>query len=116
MGQVILSLEEYEELKKKADAGEIARDVANSYRDIFKLYKSYGDDKIVLEIKVKKAAEILKSMIVESEFNDGTYEVEVDENNLDYGANVAEYYVKAVKKQDKVTEELAEEEDTSHGN
>lgn len=110
MGQVLLSLEEYEVLKKKADAGEIARDVANGYRDIFKLYKSYGDDKIVLEIKVKKAAEILKSMLVESEFNDGTYEVEVDEDNLDYGANVAEYYVKAVKKKEKLEEAETQEE------
>ncbi|WP_410495056.1 hypothetical protein QTL86_12950 [Cellulosilyticum sp. ST5] len=75
MAQVILSLEEYEELKKKADAGEIARDVAKNYRNIFKLYKAYGDEKIYLEIEVGKVAEILKSMLIENGFNNDTYEI-----------------------------------------
>lgn len=103
MGQVNLSLEEYDQLKKKAD-------VAAQVRDCFTLDRGYNGNEIKLSISVIKAAEIFKAMFAESVYNNGNYEVEVDEEILLYEVDVAGYYVKAVKKQE-LKEETREDEE-----
>ena len=91
MGQVVLSLEKYDQLKKEAD-------IAAQLRDCFTLNREYNGD-IKLQITVGKAAEIFKSMFATSLYNDGSYEVQVDKEWW-YETEVAGYYVKAVRKQD----------------
>ena len=91
MGQVILSLEEYDQLKKQAD-------VIAQVRDCFTLYRGYEGD-IKLNISISKAAEIFKAMFAESVYNDGSYEIQVNYSQWDE-TDVAGYYVKAVKKED----------------
>ena len=103
MGQVVLSLEEYDQLKKQAD-------IAAQTRDCFALYRGYSGD-IKLQVTVGKAAEIFKAMFSESRYNDGSYEIEVDEERLLYETDVAEYYVKAVKKKEEPKEETEEEDE-----
>lgn len=102
MGQVNLSLEEYDQLKKQAD-------VAAQVRDCFTLDRGYDGD-IKLQVTVGKAVEIFKAMFSESAYNDGNYEVEVDEERLSYEIDVAGYYVKAVKKQEFQEESREDEE------
>lgn len=92
MGQVNLSLEEYDNLKKQAD-------IAAQARECFVISRSYNSD-VTLKISVGKAAELFKSLFNGSIYDDGSYEIEVDENNLDYETEVASYYVKAVKKEE----------------
>lgn len=99
MGQVVLSLEEYDQLKKQAD-------VVAQVKDCFSLDRSYGGE-VKLNISVGKTAEIFKAMFAESVYNDGTYEVQVDKD-LGYTTDVAGYYVKAVKKVEE-PEEIQEE-------
>ena len=94
MGQVVLSLEEYDQLKKQTN--------------IFSLEKSFCGE-IKLSISVGKAAEIFKAMFEESIYNNGTYEIQVDKD-LDYTTDVPGFYVKAVKKADKPVEEQEEVE------
>ena len=90
MGQVILSLIEYDELKKQAN-------LVEQTKDCFLLEKSYNGE-IKLNISVGKAAEIFKALFSESYYNNETYEIEVDKDLLDYKTDVAGCYVKAVKK------------------
>lgn len=101
MGQVVLSLEEYDQLKKETN-------IAAQVRDCFSLEKTYGGE-IKLSISVGKAAEIFKAMFEESIYNNGTYEIQVDKD-LDYTTDVAGYYVKAVKKKEEPEEAEAQEE------
>lgn len=101
MGQVILSLEEYDQLKKQADLAEQAR-------DCFTLGKGYDGD-IKLNISISKAAEIFKAMFAESVYNDGSYEIQEKYYQWEE-ADVAGYYVKAVKKQE-LKEETKEDEE-----
>lgn len=91
MGQVVLSLEEYDQLKKQAD-------IAAQTRDCFSLDKNFSGE-IRLYVSVGKAAEIFKSIFDKSLYNDDTYEIQVDKD-LDYTVDVAGYYVKAVKKKE----------------
>ena len=106
MGQVILSLEEYDQLKKQAD-------VVAQVKDCFSLDRVYNGD-IKLNVSISKAAEIFKAMFAESVYNDGSYEIQVNPVQFDE-IDVAGYYVKAVRKEesieDKVYEELMEDEE-----
>lgn len=106
MGQVSLSLEEYDQLKKQTN-------IAAQVRDCFSLEKSYGGE-IKLSISVGKAAEIFKSIFEQSIYSNGTYEIQVNKD-LDYTTDVAGYYIKAVKRVEETVGE-EEEEDTSNGN
>lgn len=101
MGQVVLSLEEYDQLKKQAD-------VVAQVKDCFSLDRSYGGE-VKLNISVGKTAEIFKAMFAESVYNDGTYEVQVDKD-FGYTTDVAGYYVKAVKKKEELEEVEVQEE------
>ena len=92
MGQVNLSLEEYDQLKKQAD-------VAAQVRDCFSLYRNYSGDEIKLNISISKAAEIFKAMFVESVYNDGSYEIQLEHSQFSE-TDVAGYCIKAVKKDD----------------
>ena len=107
MGQVHLSLEEYDQLKKQAD-------VVAQVRDCFSLYRSYDGNEIKLNISLDKAAEIFKAMFSESVYNNGSYEIQVGDSQWGE-TDVAGYYVKAVKKEesteDKVKEEFMEDEE-----
>lgn len=98
MGQVVLSLEEYDQLKKQAD-------VVAELKGCFKLEKDYEGKEITLAIPVKKAAEIFGELFTESEYNDGSYVMEIE--HKDYTVNVANWYVKALKKPE-VIEEVEE--------
>ena len=106
MGQVVLDLEEYDQLKKQTD-------IAAQVRDCFSLKRSYNGE-IKLNISVGKAAEIFKAMFDESIYNDGTHEIEVD-GNLDYNTDVAGYYVKAVEKSKELEEVETQEETETEG-
>lgn len=106
MAQVILSLEEYDQLKQKADA-------TAALSKCFELDKDYDGEKITLAIPIKKAAEIFKTMFIGSEYDDGTFEIEEDIRN--YNISVADYYIKAVKKVEKSVEEVQEEQEESEG-
>lgn len=92
MGQVNLSLEEYDQLKKQTD-------LVAQVRDCFSLERNYNGDEIKLNISISKAAEIFKAMFLESEYNDGSYEIQIINTQFDE-IDVAGYYVKAVKKED----------------
>lgn len=102
MGQVNLSLLEYNQLMKQAD-------VAAQVRDCFTLYRSYDGNEIKLNISISKAAEIFKAMFAKSVYNDGSYEIQLNLSQWDE-IDVAGYYVKAVKKED-VQEEIREGEE-----
>lgn len=106
MGRVILSLEEYDQLKKQAD-------LVAQVGDCFTLYRGYDGD-IKLNISISKAAEIFKAMFAESVYNDGSYEIQVKHSQWDE-TDVAGYCVKAVKKgestEDKFKEESREDEE-----
>ena len=102
MGQVILSLEEYDQLKKQTD-------VVAQVRDCFSLDKNYNGDEIKLNIAISKAVEIFKSMFLESKYNDGSYEIQVNHSKWDE-IDVAGYYVKAVKKEEFIEEAREDEE------
>lgn len=104
MGQVILSLIEYDQLKKKSD--EVAQ-----LKECFKLNKNY-DGKITLRIPVEKATKIFKKLFDESEYNDGSYVLDIDSRYIDIDADIAEWYVKAIKKEEsKEDEETKEDEE-----
>ena len=101
MGQVVLSLEEYDQLKKETN-------ITAQVRDCFSLEKSYGGE-IKLSISVGKAAEIFKSIFEQSIYSNSTYEIQVDKD-LDYTTDVAGYYIKAVKRVEEPEEAEAQEE------
>ncbi|WP_410497233.1 hypothetical protein QTL86_11320 [Cellulosilyticum sp. ST5] len=99
MGQVILSLEEYEKLRKQADAvAELSK--------CFVIVESFNEKEVTLSIPVAKAAEIFKAMFVGSKYDDGTFEIHEDIRN--YNISVADYYIKAVKKKEKLEEAEAQ--------
>lgn len=101
MAQVILSLEEYEKLRKQADAvAELSK--------CFELNTDYDSTKVSLAIPVKKAAEIFKTMFTGSEYDDGTFEIKEDIKN--YSISVADYYINAIKKKEKLEEAETQEE------
>lgn len=101
MGQVLLSLEEYEELKKKGDAvAELSK--------CFRIEKSYSEKEVSLSISITKAAEIFKAMFNGSKYDDGTFEIYEDIRN--YNISVADYYIKAVKKKEETEEAETQEE------
>lgn len=102
MGQVVLSLEEYDQLKKQAD-------VVAQVKDCFSLDKTYSGE-IKLSVSVGKAAEIFKAMLEESCYNNGAYEIQIDKD-VDYIVDVAGYYVKAVKKIEELEEAQEAEEE-----
>ena len=106
MGQVILSLEEYNELKEKMDAIQAMKEAIESLKECFVLEKDYKGEEITLGISIVKAAEIFTKMFEASEFNDGTYELEVDPGV--YTSTIASHRIKAVKKADESAEELKE--------
>ncbi len=106
MGQVILNLEEYEELRKKADANKAMKEAIESLKECFVLEKDYKGEEITLAISNVKAAEIFNIMFEASEFNDGTYELKVDPGL--YTSSIASHRIKAVKKADESAEELKE--------
>ena len=99
MGQVILSLEEYEKLRKQADA---VAELSNC----FELDADFDRGRITLGIPIKKAAEIFKTMFIGSEYDDGTFEIKEELRN--YSINVADYYINAVKKKEKLEEAEAQ--------
>lgn len=101
MGQVILSLEEYEKLRKQADA---VAELSNC----FELDADFDRGRITLGIPIKKAAEIFKTMFIGSEYDDGTFEIKEELRN--YSINVADYYINAVKKKEKLEEAETQEE------
>lgn len=101
MGQVILSLEEYEKLRKQADAvAELSK--------CFVIVESSYEEAVTLSIPVAKAAEIFKAMFVGSKYDDGTFEIHEDIRN--YNISVADYYIKAVKKKEEPEEAETQEE------
>lgn len=101
MGQVSLSLEEYDQLKQKADAtAELSK--------CFELDADFDRRRITLAIPIKKAAEIFKTMFIGSEYDDGTFEIKEELKN--YSINVADYYINAVKKKEEPEEAEAQEE------
>ena len=97
MGQVILSLEKYDQLKKEAD-------IAAQVRDCFTLNRSYDGKEIKLNISISKAAEIFKAMFSESAYNDGSYEIQLNLYQWDE-TDVAGYCVKAVKREEDESKE-----------
>jgi hypothetical protein len=101
MGQVILSLEEHEKLRKQADA---VAELSNC----FELDADFDRGRITLGIPIKKAAEIFKTMFIGSEYDDGTFEIKEELRN--YSINVADYYINAVKKKEKLEEAETQEE------
>ena len=102
MGQVILNLEEYEELRKKADANKAMKEAVESLKECFVLEKDYTGKEITLAISNVKAVEVFSIMFEASEFNDGTYELEVDPG--EYSSSIATHRIKAVKKDDEPEE------------
>ena len=106
MGQVILSLEEYNELKKQADTVQATKEAIESLKECFVLEKDYKGEEITLAISNMKAAEVFSIMFEASEFNDGTYELEVDPG--EYSSSIATHRIKAVKKADEPLKDLEE--------
>lgn len=106
MGQVILSLEEYNELKGQTDAVQVMKEAIESLKECFVLEKDYKGEEITLGISTVKAAEIFNKMFEASEFNDGTYELKVEP--IKYSSSIATHRIKAVKKNNEPTEELEE--------
>lgn len=109
MGQVILSLEEYDQLKKKADGKE-------ELAKCFELDKDYNG-KVQLNISIQKAQEIFKVLFEGSKFDDGTYVI--NEKESDYNEGIASYYINATKNlepKEELVELTYEEEDKENGN
>ena len=106
MGQVILSLEEYNELKGQADANKAIKEAIENLKECFVLEKDYTGKEITLAISNMKAAEVFNIMFEASEFNDGTYELEVDPG--EYNSSIATHRIKAVKKDDEPLKDLEE--------
>lgn len=99
MGQVALSLIEYENLRQ--------RDV----RNYFSLEEDYNGE-VKLTIKTEKAAEIFNKLFKGSVFDNGAYEIDTDKEGYKRGrtADVCGYYVKAVKKLKEQAEAQEQEE------
>ena len=106
MGQVVLSLDEYNELKRQADAVQTVKEAIESLKECFVLEKDYKGQEITLGISIVKAAEIFNKMFEASEFNDGTYELKVEP--IEYSSSIATHRIKAVKKVDESAKELEE--------
>ena len=106
MGQVILSLEEYNELKKQADAVQATKEAIESLKECFVLEEDYRGEEITLGISTVKAAEIFNKMFEVSKFNDGTYDLKV--NPGEYSSSIATHRIKAIKKVDESAKELKE--------
>ncbi|MHC1750705.1 MAG: hypothetical protein AB9856_20730 [Cellulosilyticaceae bacterium] len=104
MGQVILSLEEYDQLRKQADG---KKELSNC----FELKKDYSGE-LRLSIEVSKAQEIFKTLFTGSKFDNGTYVI--NEKECDYSDDIANYYINATKKDEIEVEET--EEDEENGN
>ena len=102
MGIVFMSTEEYNELKEQADANKAMKEAIESLKECFVLEKDYKGEEITLAISNVKVAEIFSKMFESSEFNDGTYELEVDPG--EYSSSIASHRIKAVKKTDESAE------------
>lgn len=90
MGQVILSLEEYDQLKKQAD-------LVTQTKECFELRKRY-DGEITLGISLGKTKEIFKKIFESSRYA-SDFEMQTREDiNYNYVDEVSGYYIKAVKK------------------
>ena len=90
MGKVILSIEEYEDLRKQADL-----------KECFSLKKNYDDSRINLTISQDKAVSIFNELFSTSKFKD---DYVIVENSTNFNIEIADFYIKAVRKSDDVKE------------
>lgn len=106
-GQVALSVEEYNELKAQADVNKAMKEAVESLKESFSLKESYNGQEICLAMKDEKAAEIFTKIFEASEFNNGAYDLQV--NPSKYSSEIASYRINAVKKEE--SEEATKEDE-----